>query len=59
MEKILLQLDHGTSPFGYQYDPTYFVVSSWKTEADFEAFQKEIQQLKHDHIQHVNEFILE
>jgi len=55
----LVQLQNGTSPFGYQYQPDYFVISSWENEAAFKAFQEKTQQLNVDNIQHVNEFILE
>ena len=37
--EILVQLKDGKSPFGYQYNPEYFVITSWKNEAVFQAFQ--------------------
>ena len=57
--KILIQLKDGKSPFGYRYNPEYFVISSWETEASFEAFQERMKKQQMDNIQHLNEFILE
>lgn len=55
---ILIQLKDGKSPFGYEYNPEYFVITSWESEAAFNAFQEKIKKLKLDSIQRVNEFIL-
>ncbi|MTI21512.1 hypothetical protein E1176_10825 [Fulvivirga sp. RKSG066] len=56
--ELLITLTGGTSPLGYRYDPNYFVITAWKNEASFAAFQKEIAQLAPHGVQHVNEFIL-
>ena len=56
---ILIQLQNGTSPFGYRYDPNYFVISSWENESAYKAFQEKTQLLNIDNIEHVNEFVLE
>ncbi|MFK7774411.1 MAG: hypothetical protein AB8F94_19870 [Saprospiraceae bacterium] len=55
---MIVQLTNGTSPFGYHYQPSYFVISSWEDEAAFLAFQEKTKHLNIDNIQHVNEFIL-
>ncbi len=57
--KILIQLKDGKSPFGYQYNPEYFVITSWDSEDAFEAFQLKMKDVELDNIQHVNEFILQ
>ncbi|WP_258101125.1 hypothetical protein [Marinoscillum pacificum] len=57
--QILIELSEGKSPFGYQYDPEYFVISSWENKNAFDAFQVKMKQLELDIIQHINEFILE
>ena len=57
--QILIELSEGESPFGYQYDPEYFVISSWENKNAFDAFQDKVKQLELDNIQHINEFILE
>ncbi|MEM9820404.1 MAG: hypothetical protein AAF985_05010, partial [Bacteroidota bacterium] len=57
--EILLQLSEGTSPFGYQYDPDYFVLSSWDNEMLFKQFQQEMRSMQLDNVQHINEFIVE
>ena len=57
--EVLIQLKDGKSPFGYQYNPDFFVIASWKSEANFKAFQENVSKLELDKIQHINEFILE
>jgi len=57
--EVMCKLTNGKSPFGYQYAPDYFLLTSWENEAAFLAFQQSIQQLPMDNIQHINEFILE
>ena len=57
--QILIELSDGKSPFGYQYDPEYFVISSWENKSAFDAFQDKMKQLELDNIRHINEFILE
>ncbi len=57
--KILIQLKNGTSPFGYQYNPEYFVITSWKREADFRSFQEKMKKQDLNGVQHINEFILQ
>lgn len=56
--EILIQLEDGKSPFGYQYNPQYFVITSWENKADFQFFQEKMEKLKLDNIEHINEFIL-
>ncbi len=56
---VLVELQNGSSPFGYLYHPDYFVVSSFENEAAFRASQEKTRQLNMDNIEHVNEFILE
>ncbi|MEL6124339.1 MAG: hypothetical protein AAFR14_11530, partial [Bacteroidota bacterium] len=55
----LITLSGGTSPFGYRYDPAFFVMTAWQDEATFDKFQATMEGLKMDKIAHVNEFILE
>ncbi len=57
--KICIELKDGKSPYAYQYNPEYFVITSWKNEAAFNDFQEKIKTLELDNIQHINEFILE
>jgi len=57
--EVLIELKDGKSPFGYRYDPDFFVITSWETESDFKAFHKNMQNSEMDNIQHINEFILE
>ncbi len=57
--EILIQLKDGKSPFGYQYNPEYFVITSWKSKAAFHDFEEKVKRLELDNVQHVNEFILE
>ena len=57
--KISLQLREGTSPFGYQYAPDYFLITSWENEAAFKAFQQRVEPVEADNLQQVNEYMLE
>jgi len=57
--KSIIQLKDGKSPFGYLYNPDYFVITAWDSETAFKAFQNSIQNLELDNIQHINEYILE
>lgn len=56
--EVLLELEEGTSPFGYRYDPDFFIVTAWKSEDDFNTFQQNCQDLEMKDVVHVNEFIL-
>ncbi|MEO0341632.1 MAG: hypothetical protein AAF242_20790 [Bacteroidota bacterium] len=57
--QVLLELSDGKSPFAYRYNPDIFMITSWESEAAFKAFQSKVQDLGVDHLQHLNEFILE
>ncbi|MEM7659002.1 MAG: hypothetical protein AAF399_22960, partial [Bacteroidota bacterium] len=50
--EILIQLADGTSPFGYQYNPDYFVLTSWESKAVFDECQEKAHHWDRDHIQH-------
>ncbi len=56
---ILIELKGGKSPFGYQYNPDSFVITSWDDEADFKIFQEYVKKLKMNNIEYINEFVLE
>lgn len=56
--EVLIELEDGASPFGYQYNPDVFVITAWESEAAFKAFQAKNEGLMLDNIVHVNEFIL-
>lgn len=56
--KLLIQLKNGQSPFGYRYDPDYFVITSWENEAAFKKFQERNQPMEIQRIEYINEFIL-
>lgn len=56
--KVLIQLEDGKSPFGYQYNPDLFVITVWESEAAFKDFLEQTQKEGLDNIQHVNEFVL-
>ena len=57
--QVLITLTGGVSPFGYQYDPDFFVITSWENESSFKAFRDRRGNDQLNAIQHVNEFILE
>jgi len=39
--KTLVALQHGTSPFGYYYQPDFLVITQWENQAEFDAFYQE------------------
>lgn len=57
--EVFLHLQDGSSPYGYQYAPDYFVITAWENESNFKAFQQIMQQTTPDNIQHINELTLE
>lgn len=56
--RTVLELTNGTSPFGYHYQPDYMVISEWENDAAFQKFYAEDMKMKHQGVQHVNQFIL-
>ncbi len=52
--KVLIELKEGRSPFGYQFNPDYFVITSWENEASFKKIQEKAQQSNMDNIQQIN-----
>ena len=56
--KILLELQGGTSPFGYYYNPERFTLTEWESREAFEAFKEKNVAMDHSGVKHVNQFIL-
>lgn len=56
--EIIIGFTNGTSPFGYNYNPYYLLITSWKDKEAFEAFKKQNVEMNHKAIEHVNQFIL-
>ncbi len=56
---IVLELQEGTSPFGYLYNPDLIVITAWENQNDFISFQKNTNAIIHQDIAHINEYILE
>lgn len=54
--KIIIELTHGKSPFGYYYQPDYLVITQWNSKEAFEAFYKKDLKMNHKGIKHVNQF---
>lgn len=57
--KFLLDLKGGKSPFGYQYNPEHFFITSWESETAFQNFKEKLKSSKLDNIEQINELILE
>ncbi len=57
--QIQLELEDGTSPFGYRYDPDYMAITEWESPAAFKKFNQENLAMDHGSVQHVNQFILD
>jgi len=57
--QVQLELEEGTSPFGYRYQPDYLAITEWESRTAFEKFNKENLAMDHGPVQHVNQFILD
>ena len=56
--RALIMLKDGKSPYGYQYNPDLFVITSWESETDFNAYQQKTKLANTKGLEHINEFIL-
>ena len=57
--KILLDLQEGTSPFGYQYNPDFLTITERDSEEAFKAHLAKTLSSDHDGVKHVNQFVIE
>jgi len=57
--EIILDLQKGTSPFGYHYNPDFLTISEWENEAAFKAHLEKTLSSDHTGVQHVNQFVIE
>ncbi len=53
---LLLDLENGTSPFGYLYNPDRFLLVSFQNERDFLRYKKMFSKMNVKGISHFNEF---
>ncbi|MFK8163892.1 MAG: hypothetical protein AB8H12_15710 [Lewinella sp.] len=52
----LLVLTDGTSPFGYNFEPDYFTITEWKSEAAFLRSLPEDNKRGYPGVRHLNQF---
>ncbi|MEL6538459.1 MAG: hypothetical protein AAFQ98_23760 [Bacteroidota bacterium] len=57
--EVLVQLQDGTSPKGYQFRPDFFVITTWEDETAYRRFQAKAERLDGESIRHSNELVLE
>ncbi len=56
--KIILQLNDGTSPTGYNYNPDIFYILQWTDQLAFEAFAKQHPLSSYEDLKNVHQFII-
>jgi len=56
--KQLVSFTDGMSPFGYEYNPDYLVITEFSDEAAFKAFQTQTKNLSYKGVTQVQQFIL-
>ncbi|PHI20258.1 hypothetical protein CEQ90_08715 [Lewinellaceae bacterium SD302] len=54
----VLELINGASPFGYYFNPDYFVLTEWPSREVFENFES-IYATTPEGIRHVNQFAIQ
>lgn len=52
----LLVLTDGTSPFGYNFEPDYFTITEWESEAAFRSSLPEDNKRGYPGVRHLNQF---
>ena len=57
--QLVLELEGGSSPFGYRYDPDHLTITRWQSAESFETFYRQNLAMDHQPVEHVNQFILE
>ena len=55
----LISFTDGQSPFGYEYNPDYLVISEFKDEAAFKAFQNATKNLNYEGVRHVQQLVVQ
>ncbi len=53
-----IEFANGQSPFGYQYNPDFLVITEWESEESFKKFHKQNTRMDHSAVEHVNQFVL-
>ncbi|MFK7934912.1 MAG: hypothetical protein AB8G22_15490 [Saprospiraceae bacterium] len=56
--KTVVSLTDGESPFGYHFNPDWFSITEWESEASFNEFYKKNLTMNHAGVLHVNQFVL-
>lgn len=51
----LIQLENGTSPFGYHYNPDFLVMTTWEDKESYDAFMKKVSELDQSAIKLIHE----
>ena len=54
--KVVLQLDKGSSPSGYYYNPDSFMITEWTSREKYDGFVRAVNAMDEKMIQNINEF---
>lgn len=55
--RTVLQLAGGASPFGYEYNPDFVIITEWETKEAFEAFRKK-SELDRSAVKLIHQFVI-
>ena len=57
--KLIIELENGTSPLGYYYNPTVFCIVAWDSQKDFEAFAKQNPLSTYETLKNIHQFAID
>ncbi|NER18371.1 hypothetical protein [Spongiivirga citrea] len=56
--KLILVLQNGKTPEGYEYDPTVTIITQWESQKAFERYQKKTEKSLLKSIKNTHQFVL-
>jgi len=56
--KTIVELEGGKSPYGYNYNPDYLVITQWQNREAFETFKSKSLVINYDDLTHINQFVI-
>ncbi|WP_010178786.1 hypothetical protein [Aquimarina agarilytica] len=56
--KFIIELNKGTSPLGYDYNPDLFCIIEWKNKSSFKSFAKKHPLSSYNSLKNVQQFVI-
>ena len=56
--KFIIELNNGTSPLGYNYNPDLFCIIEWKNKASFKSFAKKHPLATYSTLKNIHQFVI-